>query len=328
MTDVDDRFKFSLVNNIYGARQAQTVYGAEGPWLPRPYAWPFSTYPRRRKPAFSPMVIKLVCVALKDRCTDIASEVYPHYKDTYPGGVREMTALDLELSEETRAVKIRWFENILERLLKLQSRIALSASGPVSGNMQPPVSHPQHSSSAKAHAAPPVSPKPPAPMPALPPPPPEFLVARKNRSMGENPTDLQHFLKFCIQETWRRGTLLHQKSLWTLLKKNTRKRMRAKKSGRAAEAAVATMLTVGRPHAPLRPPFNGCQWRRYIFFAINCSVLYVFVYIFLLSFYNILYYSGNIFYAFLLFVLLFFNIFFIVLIVFFSYILFNILFVH
>ena len=124
-----------------------------------------------------------------------------------------MTALDLELSEETRAVKIRWFENILERLLKLQSRIALSASGPVSGNMQPPVSHPQHSSSAKAHAAPPVSPKPPAPMPALPPPPPEFLVARKNRSMGENPTDLQHFLKFCIQETWRRGTLLHQKEL-------------------------------------------------------------------------------------------------------------------
>ena len=127
MTDVDDRFKFSLVNNIYGARQAQTVYGAEGPWLPRPYASPFSTYPRRRKPAFSPMVIKLVCVALKDRCTDIASEVYPHYKDTYPGGVREMTALDLELSEETRAVKIRWFENTLERLLKLQSRIASSA---------------------------------------------------------------------------------------------------------------------------------------------------------------------------------------------------------
>ena len=31
--------------------------------------------------------------------------------------------------------------------------------------------------------------------------------------MGENPTDLQHFLKFCIQETWRRGTLLHQKEL-------------------------------------------------------------------------------------------------------------------
>ena len=37
----------------------------------------------------------------------------------YPGGVKEMTALDPELSEEARAVKTRWFEKILERLLKL-----------------------------------------------------------------------------------------------------------------------------------------------------------------------------------------------------------------
>ena len=28
------------------------------------------------------------------------SEIYPHYKDMYPGGVKKMTAIDLELSEE------------------------------------------------------------------------------------------------------------------------------------------------------------------------------------------------------------------------------------
>ena len=35
-------------------------------WLPRPYARPSSTYPKRRKPAFLPMpvVIKLACVIL------------------------------------------------------------------------------------------------------------------------------------------------------------------------------------------------------------------------------------------------------------------------
>ena len=31
--------------------------------------------------------------------------------------------------------------------------------------------------------------------------------------MGENPTDRQQFRKFCNQETWRRGKLLHQKEL-------------------------------------------------------------------------------------------------------------------
>ena len=31
--------------------------------------------------------------------------------------------------------------------------------------------------------------------------------------MGENPTDRQQFWKFCNQETWRRGKLLHQKEL-------------------------------------------------------------------------------------------------------------------
>ena len=39
--------------------------------------------------------------------TDIATEIYPHYKDIYPYGVKKMTALDPELSEEAQAVKIR-----------------------------------------------------------------------------------------------------------------------------------------------------------------------------------------------------------------------------
>ena len=92
----------------------------------------------------------------------------------YPGGEKEMTVLDRELSEEGQGVKIRWLEKILERLLKLQSHIASSATGnvqpPVSGNVQPPgpVSHTQHSSSAKAHAVPPASPTPPVLMPPVP----------------------------------------------------------------------------------------------------------------------------------------------------------------
>ena len=44
-------------------------------------------------------------MVLKDLCTDIATENYPHYKDMYSCGVKEMTALDPELAEETRAVK-------------------------------------------------------------------------------------------------------------------------------------------------------------------------------------------------------------------------------
>ena len=42
-------------------------------------------------------------IALKDLCTDIAAEIYPHYKGLYPAGVKEMTALDPELSESARA---------------------------------------------------------------------------------------------------------------------------------------------------------------------------------------------------------------------------------
>ena len=32
-------------------------------------------------------------MVLKDQCTDIVTEIYPHYKDMYPCGVKEMTAL-------------------------------------------------------------------------------------------------------------------------------------------------------------------------------------------------------------------------------------------
>ena len=46
-------------------------------------------------------------MALKDKCTDIATEIYAHYKEMYFGGVKDTTALDLELSKQARAVKIR-----------------------------------------------------------------------------------------------------------------------------------------------------------------------------------------------------------------------------
>ena len=67
-----------------------------------------------------------------------------------PGGVKEMTALDPELSAAPLAAKRKWCKKHRERLLKLQSRIASSATGtvqrPVSGHVPPPVLHPQHSS--------------------------------------------------------------------------------------------------------------------------------------------------------------------------------------
>ena len=91
-----------------------------------------------------------------------------------------MTAPYPELSEEAQAVKIRWFEKVLERLLKLQSRIASSATSnvqpPMTGNVQPPVSHLQHSSSATTHAEQPFSPTPPVSMQPVQPPPHGFLV--------------------------------------------------------------------------------------------------------------------------------------------------------
>ena len=41
-------------------------------------------------------------IALKDLYIDIATKIYPHYKDMYPGGVKDMTALNPELSEEAQ----------------------------------------------------------------------------------------------------------------------------------------------------------------------------------------------------------------------------------
>ena len=63
MLDVDDWFKFLLVNYSNGARRAQTVRSAEGP----------------------------------DIVTAIMCEIYPHYKDLYPCGVKGMTALYLTI---------------------------------------------------------------------------------------------------------------------------------------------------------------------------------------------------------------------------------------
>ena len=58
MIDGDDCFKFLPVNYSNGARQAQ--------WY----------------------------MVLKDQCTDIVTEIYPHYHNMYPCGVKEMTGID------------------------------------------------------------------------------------------------------------------------------------------------------------------------------------------------------------------------------------------
>ena len=122
--------------------------------------------------------------------TDIATEIYAHYKEMYLGGVKEMTAIDPSFLKKHEPLKQDGSRNFLNDFWNC-SLTASCPLGPVSGNVQSPISHPQYSSTAKAHAAPSVSPKPPVPMPAEPPPPQAFLVARKNRSTGENPTDLQ-----------------------------------------------------------------------------------------------------------------------------------------
>ena len=149
-----------------------------------------------------------------------------------------MTALDPELSEEAQAVKIRWFEKELERLSKLQSHNASSATSNVQprvlGNVQPPVSHPQHSSSATNHAVQHFSPTPPVSMQPVPPPPPGFLVAWKNRSTGGKLTDQRQFWNFCIRETWRRGKLVHQKELVDAFDENEKKEGREIRTDYAA----------------------------------------------------------------------------------------------
>ena len=65
----------------------------------------------------------------KERCTDITTKIFPHCKDMYSRGVKEMTALDSELSAAPLTVKTRWCVKNIEGLLKLQSRIASSATG-------------------------------------------------------------------------------------------------------------------------------------------------------------------------------------------------------
>ena len=151
------------------------------------------------------------------------------------------------------AVKLGWFKKILKRLLKLPSCIAFSASGTVSGNVQSPVLHPQHSSSAKAHAVP--------------------LFLRSHLYLCQLYRLLWNYLLQGRTGQWGKirricnnfgnsATKKHgagencctKKSLWTLLMKTSSLRTRANKSCRAGEAAVATMPTVGH----LRPPCDGC----------------------------------------------------------------------
>ena len=131
----------------------------------------------------------------------------------------------------------------------MQSRIALSASGPVSGNMQPPVSHPQHSSSAKAHAAPPVSPKPPVPMYRLllw-----NFLLQGRTGQWGKIRRIGNNFRNSATKNHGAGENCCTKKSLWTLLMKT--RRTRANKSGRAEDGCGRGQRRRGqrRPHSPL-----------------------------------------------------------------------------
>ena len=78
-------------------------------------------------------------MALREQCTDITTarvdwNLSSPQEHMYPCGVKEIIALNQELSEKAGAVKIRCFKKTLKRLLKLQSRIAAT------GNVQPPVS--------------------------------------------------------------------------------------------------------------------------------------------------------------------------------------------
>ena len=159
------------------------------------------------------------------------------------------------MSRQNKIIQVNFnFKKILERRLNLQSRIASSASGPVSGNVQSPVSHPQHSSSAKAHAAPPVSPKPPVPMYRLllw-----NFLLQGRTGQWGKIRRIGNNFENSATKNHGAGENCCTKKSLWTLLMKT--RRTRANKSGRAEEAAVAKMRTVGRP----RPPAAALRWMR------------------------------------------------------------------
>ena len=77
--------------------------------------------------------------ALREQCTNITTACVNWnlsllQEHMYHCGVKEIIALNQELSEKAGAVKIRCFKKTLKRLLKLQSRIAAT------GNVQPPVS--------------------------------------------------------------------------------------------------------------------------------------------------------------------------------------------
>ena len=120
-----------------------------------------------------------------------------------------MTALDPELSEEALAVKVRWFEKILERLLTLQSysvwpsfrHCAVSNFMPSTfllSKLERPMLHRLFLQSYLYQCQ--------LCLLLL-----RHFVGGPFDSIGENPTDQQQIWKFCIQETWHRRKLLHQK---------------------------------------------------------------------------------------------------------------------
>ena len=162
-------------------------------------------------------------MVLKDQCTDIL----PHYKDMNPGGVKEMTALDPELSAAPLAAKRKWCKKHRERLLKLQSRLQAMYSAqfqamyllqfytlniPLQINNCPFCAacfsdHESDATCIKATctASSGIS-----------------CCTEKQVNRGKM-TDLQQFWEFCIQETWHSGKLLLQKEIVDAFAANEKK---------------------------------------------------------------------------------------------------------
>ena len=93
------------------------------------------------------------------QCRDVATEIHPHYRELFPGGVNEMTALDPDLSAAPLTVKMGFRERKLGTLRKLQQKISSSdTAGMVQGPLYMTGWQPPKSSSAPNHPSPSSSP--------------------------------------------------------------------------------------------------------------------------------------------------------------------------
>ena len=125
------------------------------------------------------------CSQLVAQCRDIATEIHPHYRKMFPGGVNEMTALDQDLSAAPLTLQMDFRERNLETLRKLQQKISSSGTaGIVQGPLDTTSQQPPKSSSAPTH--PPSSS---SPMRPVPPPLSEFLNSLKTSTKGRQFND-------------------------------------------------------------------------------------------------------------------------------------------